>query len=302
MKKIYIVVVLLLSFLIVNETFGNINVSATTSSPDTIFPNPITLGEDETRLVCPDLTGFAPPITVTDLGCEPLQFGTLTVDEECVIYVTGFEAGLETICLEVCDANMCETFIFTINVSPNFPVANDDVATVGINDDVLIFILDNDMVDGVSALSITDFPTNGSVQIVSLPGGGSAISYTPDTDFCGMDSLRYQICTNQGLLCDDAEITIEMAGCDVYAPTTVYNGFSPNNDGINDYFVVEGLEDTDTEEISIFNRWGNLVFFAKDYQNDWNGTWNNEDLPDGTYFYVIEVGSESYEGFIQLQR
>jgi len=247
MKKINVVVVLLLSFLIVNEAFGNISASATTNSPDTIFPNPISLVEDETRLICPNLTGFLPPITVTNLECEPLEFGT-----------------------------------------------------VGSN--VLIFILDNDMASVPPEVGVTGFPTNGAAQVVSIPGGSSAISYTPDSGFCGADSLRYQICINGGLLCDEAQVTIEMTGCDIYAPTAVYNGFSPNNDGINDFFVVEGLEDTDAEELSIFNRWGNLVFFAKDYQNNWDGTWNGEDLPDGTYFYVIEVSGDSYEGFIQLQR
>ncbi len=305
MKKIYVVVVLLFSFLIVNEAFGNIDASATTSSPDTIFPNPISLIEDETRLICPDLTGFFPPITVTNLGCEPLQFGTISdinVGDECAVYTSGFEPGVDILCLEVCDANMCETFIFTINVNPNLPEANDDVVTTERDENVLIFILDNDESSAVPEVGIIDFPSNGFAQIVSLPGGGSAISYTPDAGFCGSDSLRYQICINGGLLCDEAQVNIEMTGCDIYAPSTVYNGFSPNNDGINDFFVVEGLEDTDTEEISIFNRWGNLVFFAKDYQNNWDGTWNGEDLPDGTYFYVIEVSGDSYEGFIQLQR
>jgi len=305
MKKINVVVVLLLSFLIVNQAFGNIDASTTTSSPDTIFPNPITLIEDETRLICPDLTGFLPPIEVINLECEPLQYGTagsISMGDECAIYTSGFAAGVDILCLSVCDAVRCDTFIFTLNISPNLPTANDDVATVGINEDVLIFILDNDMVSVVPTVSITDFPSNGSAQITSLPGGASGITYTPDPNFCGSDSLRYQICINGDLLCDEAQVIIEMTGCDTYAPTKVYNGFSPNNDNINDFFVIEGLEDTDTEEISIFNRWGNLVFFTKDYQNDWNGTWNGEDLPDGTYFYVIQVSGESYEGFIQLQR
>jgi len=306
MKKINVVVVLLLSFLIVNEAFGNINARITISSPDTIFPNPITLQEDESRLICPNLTGFVPPITVTNLECQPLEFGMLNgiinPGDQCVDYVTGFEVGIDILCLEVCDANMCEIFVFTINVSPDLPTANDDIATVAINDNVLIFILDNDTASVPPEVGITGFPANGAAQVVSIPGGASAISYTPNTDFCGADSLRYQICTNQGLLCDDAQVTIEMTGCDTYSPSAIYNGFSPNNDGINDLFVVEGLENTDTEEVSIFNRWGNLVFFAKDYQNNWDGTWNGEDLPDGTYFYVIQVSDELYEGFIQLQR
>lgn len=304
MKKIYVVVILLLSFLIVNEAFGNINARITTSSPDTIFPNPISLVEDETRLICPNLTGFLPPITVTNLECEPLEFGTVgnIGADECAVYTSGFEAGVDVLCLSVCDAMMCDTFIFIINVNPNLPTANDDVATVEPDGNVLIFVLDNDMASVPPEVGITGFPANGAAQVVSIPGGASAISYTPAPGFCGPDSLRYQICINGGLLCDEAQVFIEMTGCDIYAPTTVYNGFSPNNDGINDFFVVEGLENTDAEELSIFNRWGNLVFFTKDYQNNWDGTWNGEDLPDGTYFYIIEVSGDSYEGFIQLQR
>ncbi len=305
MKKIYVVVVLFLSFLIINPTFGNINTSATTSLPDTIFPNPISLVEDETRLICPDLTGFFPPITVTNLQCEPLEFGTIGnigIGDECAVYTSGFAAGVDILCLEVCDANMCETFIFTINVNPNLPTAIDDVTTVESGGNVLIFVLDNDNFMFSPEVGILGFPTNGAAQVVSIPGGVSAISYTPNEGFCGTDSLRYQLCVNGDLLCDEAQVTIEVTGCDIFSPTTIYNGFSPNNDGINDFFVVEGLEDTDTEELSIFNRWGNLVFFAQDYQNNWDGTWNGEDLPDGTYFYIIEVSGDVFEGFIQLQR
>jgi len=303
MKKIYVVIVLL-SFLTINETYGSINVSATTSSPDTIFPVPITLIEDETRLICPDLTGFLPPLVVTNLACEDLQFGTvgsISGGDECIVYTSGFVQGLDTLCLEVCDDNTCETFIFTINVNPNLPTANDDIVTIERNENILIPILDNDDANVPPTVGIIGFPTNGTAQVVSIIGGASGIAYTPDQDFCGTDSLRYQICIGTSL-CDDALVIIEMTGCDIYAPTTVYNGFSPNNDGINDLFVVEGLEDTNEEQISIFNRWGNLVFYVKDYQNNWDGTWNGEDLPDGTYFYVIQVSGDVYEGFIQLQR
>jgi gliding motility-associated-like protein len=56
--------------------------------------------------------------------------------------------------------------------------------------------------------------------------------------------------------------------------------------------------------VQVFNRWGNLVFDAKDYQNDWGGTWNKELLPDGVYFYVIDLGdgSELRSGYISVQR
>jgi gliding motility-associated-like protein len=56
--------------------------------------------------------------------------------------------------------------------------------------------------------------------------------------------------------------------------------------------------------VQVFNRWGNLVFDTKDYQNDWGGTWNKELLPDGVYFYVIDLkdGSELRSGYISVPR
>ena len=79
----------------------------------------------------------------------------------------------------------------------------------------------------------------------------------------------------------------------------VYNLISPNNDGRNDVFVIEGITLFDNK-VSIFNRWGNKVFETKNYQNDWNGVantgrifGNNEALPVGTYFYTVDLPQEN---------
>ena len=64
----------------------------------------------------------------------------------------------------------------------------------------------------------------------------------------------------------------------------IFNGFSPNDDGINDGFTIQGIEAFEDNEICIFNRWGNQIFDQKNYSNDnqWTGDWNGKDLPDGT--------------------
>jgi uncharacterized repeat protein (TIGR01451 family)/gliding motility-associated-like protein len=73
-------------------------------------------------------------------------------------------------------------------------------------------------------------------------------------------------------------------------------GFSPNNDGINDLFVIRGATGL-TVSLEVYNRWGHLVYKNDDYKNDWDGKPNtgialNSDangLPDGTYYYVINL-------------
>ncbi len=82
----------------------------------------------------------------------------------------------------------------------------------------------------------------------------------------------------------------------------ISEGFSPNGDGRNDYFVITGLPDQC--EITIVNRWGGKVFNASPYNNDWNGTgMNNEELPTGTYFYFVKENDKVIaKGYIYLNR
>ncbi|APG64219.1 hypothetical protein LPB136_02035 [Tenacibaculum todarodis] len=90
---------------------------------------------------------------------------------------------------------------------------------------------------------------------------------------------------------------------------TVYNVFSPNGDGTNDYFRIDCIENYPGATISIFNRWGNTVYTATDYKNDWDGTSNGratisagEKLPTGTYYYVIDLknGSPVIKSWLQI--
>ena len=103
------------------------------------------------------------------------------------------------------------------------------------------------------------------------------------------------------------------------------NVFTPNGDGINDFFIIdndptggadEGKDETTRgfehesynplrdyylrTELTIFNRWGRIVYESSDYRNDWDGG----NLPDGTYFYVLECVGERdnhrYQGSVAI--
>ena len=87
-------------------------------------------------------------------------------------------------------------------------------------------------------------------------------------------------------------------------------GFSPNNDGVNDELRIRGIENYPANEFSIINRWGNVVYKKKGYDNSWNGTSNmginygSDQLPEGTYFYILDLGDgqKALKGFIYLNR
>lgn len=78
---------------------------------------------------------------------------------------------------------------------------------------------------------------------------------------------------------------------------TIYNEFSPNNDGSNDFFKIDCIEYFDNNRIEIYNRLGSLVYSTTNYKNDWNGianvsgTMGGKEVPDGTYYYVLDLGN-----------
>lgn len=80
-------------------------------------------------------------------------------------------------------------------------------------------------------------------------------------------------------------------------PADVINGFNikPNNilsgngDGDNDTWVIEYLEQYPENEVFVYDRVGRMVFYAKNYQNNWNGQLSDQPLSEDTYYYVIKL-------------
>lgn len=78
------------------------------------------------------------------------------------------------------------------------------------------------------------------------------------------------------------------------------NAFTPNNDGINDYFIVKHSEYFEFY-LTIFNRWGEMIYSTTDLDFRWNGRYKGEDVPAGTYYYLVE-GKFSRKGNLSLIR
>lgn len=77
-------------------------------------------------------------------------------------------------------------------------------------------------------------------------------------------------------------------------------GISPNDDTLNDNFDITGLN---ARKVSIFNRYGMEVYAKNDYTNEWYGQSDNGDeLPTGTYYYIIETTSKSFTGWVYINR
>lgn len=174
-------------------------------------------------------------------------------------------------------------------------IAVDDAGKTIRNKSFLINVLKNDIIpnNDLGDMYILTHPTHGQVKIEP----NLLVNYTPSKEYCGPDQFAYVICNEAG--CDTALVSVNVQ-CQ---SLVVMTGFSPNNDGINDNLVIEGIELFPNNELRVFNRWGNQIFFQKGYKNNWNGTWDGTDLPDGTYFYILKDGEgRNYSGFVQMNR
>ncbi len=161
-----------------------------------------------------------------------------------------------------------------------------------------IAILANDFYQGpvqVKLLATTGFGTFSYESILGI------LTYEPDTAHCGPATIRYRLTDTLGRQ-SEALVTV-MVTCD---KVIVFNGLSPNGDNLNDAWHIPGIEQFPKNEVQVFNRWGSRVLSQKGYTNDnaWNGDWNGKELPDGTYFYIIDLGdgSDRLSGYLEIVR
>lgn len=81
----------------------------------------------------------------------------------------------------------------------------------------------------------------------------------------------------------------------ITADLDIPNVVTPNNDGINDYWTIENLSE-EFKNVIIYDRWGNKVY----YSDNRNFRWEPKSLPEGQYFYVVNIGNTIYRGSISL--
>jgi len=86
-------------------------------------------------------------------------------------------------------------------------------------------------------------------------------------------------------------------------PFIIPGGLSPNGDGINDTWNIQGLEEYPNASISVFDRWGKKLFFSTSGSAPWDGTFDGKELPTADYYYIIELDNgEKYHGVVTLKK
>ncbi len=176
-----------------------------------------------------------------------------------------------------------------------------------------------------SGINVTTCATPGEADgeiVITFTGGngGYVITSVSQGSVSGL-SITGLEAGDVTFMVEDAEgceymFSYAMMACpDTNGPVTECNDartvISPNGDGMNDAFVIGCLNDPAVlgtiNDLAVYNRWGELVFAADNYQNNWTGTdMNNDELDEGGYMWVFTIGGptarEIYRGTVTILR
>jgi len=219
--------------------------------------------------------------------------------------------GKDTVYYEVCatrnNVTSCTSGFVIINIAP----VNDPPLAVA---DMMVLEKGQTVALGNALTNDSDIDGDTIKAMVqsnakTIKGGLFAIdekghfTYSKPDNFSGIDSAMYLIKDPSGAS-DTAYIVFVIP-----ASQFVSEGFSPNGDKSNDTWFVKLPEGSTKISVIVYNRWGNKVFEADDYKNDWDGISNQglrvgEGLPDGTYFYIIDFhdGNKPIVNYLTLSR
>jgi gliding motility-associated-like protein len=147
---------------------------------------------------------------------------------------------------------------------------------------------------------------NGSID-VEVSGGTPSYTYNWTPNSIGTD-----VNNPTGLSAGEFTLQIQDAnGCTIDTVITLvdpdelklYTALSPNGDGFNDTYVIDGVQDCPDNLFKVFNRWGNLVYEKNSYLNEWFGQdKDGNTLSDGTYFVIFEGCGEKFNTYVDLRR
>jgi gliding motility-associated-like protein len=316
-----------------DSNIGTVSITVTpVNDPPVIMAFPILLGvEDSLLQIClnvvdvdGDNVAFEPPSNTKGGGTAILDNAPF---DFCYRFTPPLNYNGESIWdLSVVDAKGVEgrTSVKLVLIPRNDPpfALNDYIQVAGrnpstynvINNDLSIAppfqefydIYARDSVDRLKLDKIVAGPFNGSATMLS----DGTIQYTPTFEYIGADSIVYRVCdSGKPALCDTAVMFI-----DVTPPSfKIYEAVSPNGDGLNDYWRIDGVEVApfDKNLVRIFDRYNNLVFETRDYKNNDGNSWKGDSnhglvkgsLPEGTYFYSFLLDNgQLFSGFVYLKR
>lgn len=193
--------------------------------------------------------------------------------------------------IHIVDSNLCQTdTVLPITVFP-IPTADFTFDTLDIN------------CDGTK-MKFNYTGSGGNTYQWSFGNTGSSNEMNPEFVFDFGNSYPIQLVVSSIFGCSSvSNDTIQTDSLENLIEIVLVNIFTPNNDTKNELLDFHlNLLFEECTNIEIFNRWGTPVFSVKNKIEYWNGKTNDNDVPEGVYFWVVDIRGISYKGFVHLFR
>lgn len=192
---------------------------------------------------------------------------------------------------------------------------------VTVTDSLGCLRLDTAVVGAGNGFEISDSVANASCRgiadgaiFITVTGGTPPYSYLWNNGVTASSNINirageYFLTVTDADNCIDTDsviVALDSSRLDECVEIVIYDVFSPNGDGVNDLWMVDGLEDYAENELEIYNRWGSRIYHANPYENEWDGrSENGEFLPAATYYYILKLNDADktiYSGTVTLIR
>lgn len=269
------------------QTFDGCNLSDSTSSlfitVSPISTPAVSLLATPGTLVCP-ATVVSFTASVTGTGSSPVNYefkinGITVQSSSSPVFASAITNGDVVSCGISVSGSSCYT------------------ATTAISNDIIMHTSITAQPVNVNAGSNVSINLGQTVQLSASSDNGTYL-WSPATGLSSANILNpiaspsattqytLNVTTTAGCSASDdvlVEVKGSVPGCDIRP----LNAFTPNGDGINDKWIVFSGNCISYPAVSVYNRYGNLVYQSQHYQNDWEGTYKGKQLPDGTYYAVI---------------
>lgn len=251
------------------------------------------------------------PFVINTVPISGPNNGTISIDNsgQFTYVPNGGFNGTDTVTVEVCDtgaAPQCATFdvVFLVNEVNDPPYFIYEDSTVY---NIITFATPNDSILNMCFIAVDPEdnliifrnilipPVEGN--LFAFGTGDLCFEYQPSGLYIGRDSTLVEVCDNgTPIACSNLWVKF-----DVGPPKSlkIPQALTPNGDGLNDEWKIPGLEAFPNNKISIYNRWGTLIWENKGYNNSsiiWRADTNkglmtgSSEVPTGTYFYVLDLG------------
>ena len=284
------------------------SIAAPTATPTTTTTYTVTVTDNN---LCSSTASIT--VTVNPLPIVTVSNDTLICDGSSVTLQAGGAStylwtpstGLNSSSVDAPVASPNSTTVYTVTGTDGNGCTNTDVVTVNVNEQPVAAFTDTALAScqGIN-VQFTDASIDADSYFWNFGGGATSTDQNPVHFYnFGADANVTLIVGNGGICYDTLTVPLDLLDLSDYLKNTP-NVFTPNNDGKNDCFSLNGLGDfKECTTIKIFDRWGKEVFSSSNSESCWDGkNKNGDEVPNGTFFYIIDISGKQLNGTVLLIR